>query len=65
MFCETHNIVRATREARKVQMTESEVRKTKRVANNRIIIEQVIRRLKTFRIIQNELPVSLIPHVAD
>lgn len=47
------------------QMCEAAVRKTKKIANSRILIEQVIRRLKTFKIIQNELPVTLIPHADD
>lgn len=32
----------------------------KTIANLRIFVEQAIRRLKTFRIIKNELPISLI-----
>ena len=47
------------------QMTTLQVSKTKRIANLRIIVEQVIRRMKTFRILQHELPISLIPHVDD
>ena len=47
------------------QMPGAAVRKTMEIANTRIIIEQVIRRLKTFKIIQNELPISLVPHVND
>ena len=46
-----------------VQMSSAAVQKTKRVANFRILIEQVIRRLKTFRILKYELPISLIPSV--
>ena len=45
------------------QMSSSCVSKTKRIANHRILIEQVIRRLKTFRILANEIPLSLIGHV--
>ena len=47
------------------QMTSAAVRKTKNIANSRILIEQVIRRLKTFRIIQGELPITLIPQTDD
>lgn len=47
------------------QMTTAAVSKTKNIANKRILIEQVIRRIKTFKIIQNELPISLVPHVDD
>ena len=42
------------------QFTKVDVQKTKTVANLRIFVEQAIRRLKTFRIIKNELPISLI-----
>ena len=41
------------------------VQKTKEIANHRILIEQVIRRLKTFRILAIELPISLIGHVDE
>lgn len=47
------------------QMSSADVMKTKKIANSRILIEQVIRRIKTFKIIQNELPVSLIPHADE
>ena len=42
------------------QLTKADVQKTKTIANIRIFVEQAIRRLKTFRIIKNELPISLI-----
>ena len=42
------------------QFTKADVQKTKTIANVRIFVEQAIRRLKTFRIITNELPISLI-----
>ena len=47
------------------QMTSINVQKTKEIANHRILIEQVIRRLKTFRILAHELPISLIGHVDE
>ena len=43
------------------QMTTAAVVKTKRIANLRIIVEQVIRRLKTFRILSNEMPITVVP----
>ncbi|XP_030832622.1 uncharacterized protein LOC105445044 [Strongylocentrotus purpuratus] len=43
------------------QMSSAAVNKTKKVANLRILVEQVIRRLKIFNILKNEVPVSLIP----
>ena len=42
------------------QFTKADVQKAKTVANLRIFVEKAIRRLKTFRIIKNELPISLI-----
>lgn len=47
------------------QMSSACVEKTKRIANHRILIEQVIRRLKTFRILANEIPISLVEHVDE
>ena len=47
------------------QMSTDAVKKTKRIANYRILIEQVIRRVKTFRILVNEIPISLISHMDD
>ena len=45
------------------QMPSDAVNKTKRIANLRILVEQVIAQLKYFRIIKNELPVTLIPQI--
>ena len=42
------------------QFTKADVQKTNTIANKRIFVELAIRRLKTFRIIKNELPISLI-----
>lgn len=42
------------------QFTKDEVAKTKEIANLRIFVEQAIRRLKTFRLIKHELPISLL-----
>lgn len=47
------------------QMSESEVTKTKTIANRRIYIEQAIRRLKYFRILKYELPITLVQHLDD
>lgn len=46
-----------------VQMTCVAVEKTKRIANLRILVEQVIRRLKTFKILSGQLPISMLPCV--
>ena len=45
------------------QMVPSELIKTKKIANTRILVEQVIRQVKTFKMLVNELPVSLIRHI--
>ena len=42
------------------QMTPAEIVKTKRIANMRILVEQVIRGLKLFRILATEFPITLI-----
>ena len=42
------------------QMTPAEIVKTKKIANMRILVEQVIRRLKLFRILASELPLTLM-----
>lgn len=47
------------------QFTKAEVNKTKKIANLRIYVEQAIRRLKTFRIIKNELQISLLSNIDD
>ena len=40
-----------------------DVTKTCKIAKVRILVEQVIRQMKTFRLIANELPLSLVPQV--
>ena len=47
------------------QMSSDEVRKTKEIANRRIYVEQAIRRLKCFRILRYEVPLTLLSHVDD
>ena len=47
----------------KEQFTKAEVNKTKKIANLRIYVEQAIRRLKTFRLIKNELLISLLNNI--
>ena len=47
------------------QMTSAEINKTSAIAKVRILVEQVIRRSKTFQIIANEMPISLLSHVND
>ena len=44
-------------------MTKSEVRKTKEVANLRILIERLINRIQFFRISKGTIPVKMIQHV--
>jgi len=42
------------------QFSKSEGKKTKEIANLRIYVDQAMRRLKTFRLIKNELPISML-----
>ena len=46
-------------------MTPAEVSKTSAIAKVRILVEQIIRRIKTFKILANELPMSLLENVDD
>ena len=48
-----------------VQMSEKYVKKTSRVANARIYVENAIERLKQFRTLKMELPVTFIPIIDD
>ena len=45
------------------QLSNEEVTRTRRVANVRIHVEQVIRRLKVFKILKDIVPISLTRHV--
>ncbi|CAH1233133.1 Hypp605 [Branchiostoma lanceolatum] len=47
------------------QMTGEQVTKTKEIANRRIFVEQAIRRLKTFRILKYELPITMLHQVDE
>ena len=49
----------------KSQMTSVEVKKTKDVANLRIHVERAINCIKSFRVLKNTLPVSLLQHIND
>ena len=49
----------------KSQMSKQELKKTKYIAKMRIIVEQVIRQLKTFRILASELPISSLSQIDD
>ena len=46
-------------------MVPSEIIKTKKVTNTYILVEQVIRQVKTSKILANELPIGLIRHIGD
>ena len=46
------------------QMTPAEINKTSAITKVRNLLEQVIRRLKAFQIIANEMPIFLLSHVA-
>lgn len=45
------------------QMTSAAVLKTKKIANLRILIEQVIRWLKNFCVLKYEVPITLVGHI--
>ena len=47
------------------QMTPAEVSKTSATAKVRILVEQIIRRIKTFKILANELPMSMLENAND
>ena len=47
------------------QMGNVGVAKKKRIAKLRILVEQVIQKPKTFRILSTELPVTVIPQIDD
>ena len=47
------------------QFMPQDVRKTSKIAKVRILVEQAIRKMKTFRLIANELPLSLVPQAND
>ena len=46
------------------QMPKTDVMKTKDIANRRIRVEQVIRRIKTFNMLKYEVPIKLL-HILD
>ena len=43
-----------------LQMSEEQVKRTSRIANARIYVEQAMKRLKDYQILNNEIPVTLI-----
>ena len=43
------------------QMSVAATNKTSRIARLRILVEQVIRRIKSFKIIKYTVPISLVP----
>ena len=47
------------------QMTPADVIKTSSIAKVRILVEQVIRRIKTFRILGGELSINMLSHADD
>ena len=47
------------------QMTQAQLKTKSKIAKVRILVEQVIRRVKTFQILSNEVQISLLPHLND
>lgn len=41
-------------------MLPGDIKKTSSIANVRIFVEQAIRRVKTFNMLKNELPITLL-----
>ena len=44
-----------------IQMSKNDVNATSKIANVRIYVEQVIKRMKDFRILKNEIPINILP----
>ena len=65
--CASHFITVSVPPGRRgsAQMTPAEIVKTKKIANMRILVEQVIRRLKLFRILSSEMVLSLVTSFDD
>ena len=65
--CVEHNISLCVppRKWGSYQMVPMEIEKTKQVANLRILVEQVIRQIKTFRILSQEFGISLLSSIDD
>ena len=51
--------------AQDLQMSSKDVKSTSRIANVRIYVEQAIKRMKVFHILQHEIPINLLPSVDD
>ena len=49
----------------RAQMPEQDVQKTGSVANRRIYVEQAIRRVKCFKFLQEEVPITLLSILDD
>ena len=48
-----------------LQMSKEQVKNTSRIANARIYVEQAMKRHKDYRILSNEIPVTLISLADD
>ena len=49
----------------KIQITKSEAKKTKEVANLQIHVERALNRIKFFRILRGSIPVTMTQRVDD
>ena len=47
------------------QMASADVSKRSNIAKVRILVEQAIRHIKTFHILSNELPISMLSSIDD
>ena len=53
------------RKRRSSQMLPSEVTKTNKIAKTQILLEQVIQRLKNFRVVANEVLINMLSYIDD
>ena len=51
--------------ARDMQLSSKAVKTTSKIANVRIYVEQAIKRMKVFHILQNDIPINILPIVDD
>ena len=61
LLYQAHNSVYTTWKTWQYTMNTAAVLKICRIANLSILVEQVIRRLKTFKIMSSEMPITVVP----
>ena len=48
-----------------IQMSKNDVKATSKITNVRIYVEQAIKQMKNFRILNNEMPINTLPLIDD